>query len=391
MEFISKVTSYLKSKEADKLTTYILISLLVLIFVYISLLYNQSVVYFNRTPWDGTFQTLFPLRRMDVGELPGKDFFYFHGNGIPYILYPGYALLKAFGLGEILSALHSTFIINTTALFLPIYIFLKRYFPTNVSLLSIILIVVLFDFIPFVGAYLSPLFLGAPMGIRFLPHMIMAIVIGRYLSSIEGDTDKTTKFKVIPILVLSAWACIGVYLGAEQGFYAAGGSAICLFLYFVMSRKYYSAFLIPLFLILAFFTFLVLSSLVFFQSLDNLKAISVISNDQVWVFGVYPNSFFMSFKEIFSLNNMSALPSQVATLLSFFVVVVLYLCFRKAIITKIFFITILVLFFSGLLSWVSNVGYIGAHQTALLIRFLLISLVAFGFVLLKRMNIYADN
>lgn len=47
---------------------------------------------FNGFPTDGAFQTFNPLRRIAAGQHGGVDFQFFHGLGVPYLLYPLYAL-----------------------------------------------------------------------------------------------------------------------------------------------------------------------------------------------------------------------------------------------------------------------------------------------------------
>ncbi|MEY2549594.1 MAG: hypothetical protein QOD64_2176 [Verrucomicrobiota bacterium] len=49
---------------------------------------------FNGFPADGPFQTFNPLRRIAAGQHGGVDFQFFHGLGVPYVLYP---LFAAFG------------------------------------------------------------------------------------------------------------------------------------------------------------------------------------------------------------------------------------------------------------------------------------------------------
>ena len=87
--------------------------------------FKDTVARFNGSPFDGVFQTLFPLRRMDAGELPGVDFFYFHGNGIPYLLYPIYYLINSVTGQELFASLWSTFIVNLFFLYTPIYLFIR--------------------------------------------------------------------------------------------------------------------------------------------------------------------------------------------------------------------------------------------------------------------------
>lgn len=55
---------------------------------------------FDDIPFDGPFQLFNWLRRIDHGQLPGRDFNCFHGLGIPYIHYPLYKLMGGGILGS---------------------------------------------------------------------------------------------------------------------------------------------------------------------------------------------------------------------------------------------------------------------------------------------------
>jgi hypothetical protein len=50
---------------------------------------------FEGIPFDGPFQLLDSLRRIDAGQIPGRDFPVFHGPGVPLLHYPLYRALGA--------------------------------------------------------------------------------------------------------------------------------------------------------------------------------------------------------------------------------------------------------------------------------------------------------
>ena len=52
-----------------------------------------SISPFDEIPYDGPFQLLNWIRRIDHGQLPGRDYNCFHGIGLPYLHYPLYKLL----------------------------------------------------------------------------------------------------------------------------------------------------------------------------------------------------------------------------------------------------------------------------------------------------------
>ncbi|MCR9421160.1 MULTISPECIES: hypothetical protein [Vibrio] len=343
--------------------------------VVISLLYYQSVYYFNRTPWDGTFQTLFPLLKMDNGLYPGRDYFYFHGNGIPYIIYPLYYIFNSvFNMSTMMSALTSTFIINTVFLIFPLYLLLRKAFDKQVSSVLTVFFLALSNYIPYIGGYLSPFFLGAPMGVRFSPHLIMALVVYQFIS-------KEPIYKCYLYFGIVGSLC--VLLAAEQGFYAVGGALITIFMY-ELFKSFKGAAAKSIVCFASFIFCFIASNYMAFGSLATISAIQSISNDQSWVFGVYPNRFYDTLSEVFSFNIIDGVPSQVTAIVSLGVTFVTFLL----VITKkidnshvVFLTSLLVLFFGSLLSWASNVGYIGAHQAALNVRYIYI-LIGFFAVLI---------
>lgn len=60
------------------------------------LLFNsfwKAVRPFDDIPFDGPFQTYNALRRIDAGQRPGREFFVFHGVGVPLVQYPYFKIL----------------------------------------------------------------------------------------------------------------------------------------------------------------------------------------------------------------------------------------------------------------------------------------------------------
>lgn len=358
----------------NNLNRYLLIFSWTITLIIISILYYQSVYFFNRTPWDGTFQTLFPLLKMDEGLYPGRDYFYFHGNGIPYLIYPLYYFFNnAMNMSTMLSALTSTYIINTIFLIIPFYLLLRKVFDCQVSSSLTLFFLALSNYIPYTGGYLSPLFLGAPMGIRFSPHLIMAVVVFNLLS-------KESTFKSLSYFGFISSFCI--LLAAEQGFYSVGGALVTMFLY-ELKTSFKSAFTKSIIYFISFIIFFIISNYIVFGSLATISAIQSISNDQSWVFGVFPNKFYNNLSEVFSFDIIDGIPSQVTAMVSIiFTVVIFLLTFLNFIDKKyqIFLTSLSVLFFGSLLSWASNIGYIGAHQAALNVRYIYI-LIGFASVI----------
>jgi hypothetical protein len=52
----------------------------------------NTALWFNGAPADGPFEVYNPLRRIEAGQTPGRDFIQYHGIGVPYLHYPLFAL-----------------------------------------------------------------------------------------------------------------------------------------------------------------------------------------------------------------------------------------------------------------------------------------------------------
>ncbi|MBO9493567.1 hypothetical protein J7438_05635 [Thalassotalea sp. G20_0] len=370
-----------KGVEKGRASWFYIVFCWMLLLVFITYNFGLSAKYFNMTPWDGTFQTLFPLIKISFGKYPGVDFFYFHGNGIPYIIYPGYSLLKSLGFGEIVSALYSTFFVNFLFLVFSILALVRLLFDLLESVCITLVLITIFHLIPFSGGYISPLFLGAPMAIRFFPHALMGLMSYYFVRKVSGGINSLRSY-----LLYGIAGVVGVYLSAEQGFYSFVGGVCSIFLYFVYNKKLMKSVSVSVSLISLFLIFLVISSYLFFGNLETIKVIKTISDDQAWVFGVFPNGFYDDVSEIFSFSIISALPSQIITIFSsaLFLVQVAFLILKMMRVE--IFVVFSSLFFSALLSWASNIGYIGGHQTALFSRYALLSLLFFLIFFLDKVN-----
>lgn len=327
--------------------------------------FNDLITRFHESPFDGVFQTLFALRRMDAGEFPGRDFFYFHGNGIPYLLYPIYWILHILTGRELSASLWSTFIINLIFLYIPIYVFFLKRYGRKFAAAALLIISLGNEFFFTFGFYNSPLFVGAPMGVRLSPHMLMLATFSFY------NTNNNVGIPRKGLVLLGLFLGISPLLGAEQGVFAIGGASVALLLIGKDWRERFANFLIlPLISVSTFLTM----QLILFGGFDTIRAMKTISDNQVWVYGVFPNAFFSSIHDVFSFSKVLAIPSQVTTIVATCAVVFLVMTKRR---DRVYLVSILAIYFGGLISWVSNIGYVGQHQSAIFMRLLLIVTVVF--------------
>ncbi len=340
----------------------------------IVLIQARSIMYFNYPPGDGIFQTLFPLRKMDQGEFPGRDFYYFHGNGIPYIIFPFYKIASIFLGGEVASSMAATYLINFIFLFIPMYYLCRLFMERQGSLIALMLFALSVVYFPVLGALLSPLFIGAPMGVRMSPHIFMAIAVAKVaLRTSTGEIPFPATLQ--RLIIVGAVGGAMPLLGAEQGFYAVAAAAGAVFFlggrrWSILQRIGFTATVL-----VSFSLCFVAALLILFGSLETIAALKDISDNQVWVYGVFPNSFFASWTEFFTLRVTAAVPSQAGTIAG---IVALLLCFGlllRKVLTLPAFLVVLVLFAGGLLSWVANFGYIGQHQAPLFLRTCIMALV----------------
>lgn len=339
--------------------------ILVITLFAIILAFRDLVIRFHESPFDGVFQTLFPLRRMDAGELPGRDFFYFHGNGIPYLLYPIYWVINAITKQSLLAAMWSSFLVNLAFLYIPIYLYFSNTYGRKWGYAAIVVFSALNEFLFLFGFYNSPLFLGAPMGVRMAPHLFALVVLNW-----RSKSKEKPQITVPRIVLLGALLGAGPFFAAEQGVYAAVGAGAALIFVGAGWRErlrniaYFSV------TTLAFFLGI---QIVAFGNLGTIDAMRIIANNQVWVYGVFPNTFYSSYADIFAVVKTIAIPSQIMTFSATLAIVFLiYTKIKFRLWSGPQFISFFAMYFGGLISWGSNVGYVGQHQSAILLKLLLI-------------------
>lgn len=238
--------------------------------------------------YDGAFQLYFPLKRMDVGEWPGKDFFYFHGQLIPVLIYP---LFKLFG-GDFFA---SQFASKLVDLVIPIgYFIIFRWLGLNrvKSLLASVLLIGLLVTDRFTFGTQNPIYGVHVYSLRSLiPFLYIAFLARQlanvdYLENFSGHFYKKTCFIQAFVFVIS------FYLGSEQGFYLL---AAMMFANLVaIGFKPWRVILATVFLVVVSISLLLLSNELLFGSQKPLWYLGEISKNQTWFYASYPNEFLHS-------------------------------------------------------------------------------------------------
>jgi hypothetical protein len=309
---------------------------------------------FDGFPYDGPFQNIYPLRRIDNGDLPGKDFLFFHGNGIPYVHYIFY---KIFGSNIFASEL-SVAILQFIMTVFPVFFILKKLCDLH----SAIFFTLCYIFISFNGlvfSSLSPIFDLSTFGIR----AAFPLIVASYLYINYGTENKVKVITVTSVLLL-----IAILLGTEQGVYAFGSVAmlILIFNYFnvnIISRIIYTLLFSAIFSII-----LIGFHLLFFGDLDALIQIKNLSNDQSWYFGIYPHVFIKNINDFFTLSNVYLYETQfIVFVYSLIFLFTLYLYTKYNNLRRQLLICLYLLVY-GLGGAFSNFGMIAYHYMEPMIR-----------------------
>jgi hypothetical protein len=303
------------------------------------------------------------------GLYPAWDFLYFHGNGIPYIIYPFYRLLIMLGYGEVYSVTMVSSIVSSLFLYIPIYVFLRTYLSKILSAYALLSFYFIGEAIFTFNFYNSLYFTGAPMGLRFFPHLIPLLFAAR----LEERNIRVLVWALGCVMPMSLW------LGAEQGIYASLSAA---FIILVRCKTYQNAIRNLTFYAVVWLAVFLGHQYVFFGRLQLAEQLSVISSNQVWVYGVFPNSYYTSFSDVFSWSYTGELPSLIMTYLGTLVFITsLWFGISKNDNCLKYLGS---LYVGGLLSWVSSIGYIGQHQSSLMSKYVLLTLIYMFFIMIKK-------
>ncbi|MFC3608438.1 hypothetical protein [Stutzerimonas tarimensis] len=243
---------------------------------------------YNGSQYDGAFQLYFPLRRMDGGEWPGRDFFYFHGQLIPAIVYPLFKILGSDFFAAQLAA-------KLVDLALPLaYFFIFRWLGLGKgrSLLATLLLVGLlvtnrFTFgtqNPIDGIHIYALRSAIPL--LYLAYISVRLGDDRYLNNFAGLFYR--KIVLVQALVFT----LAFYLGGEQAFYLLG--AMILANMIGAGARPLRWLLMGLCLVTLSVLILMAANAVLFGSQKPLLYLAETSQNQTWFYGSYPNEFLHS-------------------------------------------------------------------------------------------------
>lgn len=238
--------------------------------------------------YDGAFQLYFPLKRMAAGEWPGKDFFYFHGQLIPVLIYPFFKLLG----GDFFA---SQFASKLVDLIVPLaYFIIFRWLGFNrvKSLLASLLLIGLLVTDRFTFGTQNPIegvhiySLRSLLPFLYMSYLARQLADEAYLRAFSSSFYKKTVFIQASIFVIS------FYLGSEQAFYLL--AAMMLANLVAIGFKPWRVILATILLVIVSISLLLLSNELIFGSQKPLLYLGEISKNQAWFYSSYPNEFLHS-------------------------------------------------------------------------------------------------
>lgn len=234
---------------------------------------------------DGAFQLYNPLRRMEQGEIPGRDFPFFHGVGMPWLHFPLYALLGS----NIFAAEMARWLLSPILFALSGIVFFRAMLGTWVRATIALAPFVAMSIIPTTLNLVDP---GNSMaGIRAMTPLLIAAAM------MWTVRRKRLAFGFIQwhssLLAAYVLLGVGVALGTEQGIAAIGAFIVVRAVQNIRRLRWgwrmWAQTAIDA-VAAATSTLLVLSVLTLGHAFDALRyALVDIPKDQGWVFGSIPN------------------------------------------------------------------------------------------------------
>lgn len=244
----------------------------------------ENGLHFQGYAADGSFQTYNPLRRMAAGQIPGRDFQFFHGIGIPIFLFGPFKLLGSNLFASEMSrwlVCAATFVI--TVFLLALTITKSAYKAVIAVALTIVLLVPMANI---VGPD------NSLMGLRTALPLVIAACFAWEWDRTLGFLKTRISLKRILLIVLLALAFI---MSTEQGIYAAAA-------YFAV--RFFTALRLHQFKLRTLFSLVIeavllgLTILILFTLATAghpvpplIYALRTIPSQQFWYFGVPPNSY----------------------------------------------------------------------------------------------------
>ncbi len=238
--------------------------------------------------YDGAFQLFFPLKRMEDGQWPGKDFFYFHGQLIPVLVYP---IFKFLG-GDFFASQLASKIIDLIIPFAYFIIFRQLGLSRERSLIASVLLIGLLVTDRFTFGTQNPIDGVHIYSLRSLIPLLYLAYISKKLADEAYLENFNKEFYTKTVFIQAFIFTISFYFGSEQAFYLL--AAIMLANLIAIGLKPWRIIFSKILLLLLSISLLLLSNELIFLSQKPLLYLGEISKNQTWFYASYPNEFLHS-------------------------------------------------------------------------------------------------
>jgi len=261
--------------------------LLLLVVVYSGLAHVissvRTVTPFNGIQADGPFQLYNSLRRVDVGQLPGRDFPCFHGLGHAYAHYPVYRLLGGDLFASELSRQLTSRLLGVGIYLLVSWLFTRSLWPGAILALC------------------STINLNTNTVFEVRLSFAVSVEPDNSLVSLRGLVPLlmfgvlySLRTRTVTELVLGFMLGVAWLMGIDQAMAMAGALVACTGLVLLFRKRIKTE--RPRFLLLlgvAIASVFLLTTLISHQPIQALRfSLRDIPTDQIWYFGVPPNSYY---------------------------------------------------------------------------------------------------
>lgn len=321
--------------------------------------------YFGSYPYDGPFQTIYSLRKISSGTFPGRDFYFFHGNGIPYVHYPIYFI----GGESIFSAMIAEEIVHVLALLVPLTYVIWKFCDIEIAIKSAILWIFLsslsFFGYPLLGS-MSIFQNISTFGIRTM----MPLIVG-YVVTIGMATNKFGKSDCLLIFLMP----ISFALGTEHGVYTIVLTFVFQIAKFFRGNNRYCFVLKSTFFVLLSLLWIFVFHLIVFGNLNAFNELKNLVGDQTWYYGVYPHLFIQDLGDVFAFSHPQLKMYRWYFLGSLVVIILLVYCKNRNLLSKKQIIFLAFIYIESLFGLLSNLGYVSTHYAGPLLRTNLLSMI----------------
>ena len=327
-------------------------------------------LYFGGLPTNGAFQMLNLLKRMDIGQIPGKDFYFFHGIGTLLLHRPLYLLL-----GQNLWASNtSIYIVGLLCFTSSLYFFVRGVGLGKYDVW--LLLPVLTSFFYKITPQLIYFKLNTPGARSFFPILAIGVLLSLRKRLFSGEKGM---FQFLFSVLAGVFSAISFFISVEHGLALSVATAITL----LLCNPFRSSFLKKILSLVIFIGTLSIVTIFLFSLVSGscwykplVMALVTIPKQQFWFFGAPPHTIIKNYW-FFLLNPPTVYVYFIYIgLLLLLIWGVLFWHQRQAANDRFFCALMFLFVIYGLLTTASILGYFSKIYFLPLVRVLLLSIFA---------------